>query len=82
MTGETPKGFAARPGDPDRWIRSGEAASSGRAAQAFTARLTIDVTPALRRRLKLAALRRGCSVADMLRALLTREFPDHEGEEP
>ena len=41
----------------------------------FTARLTIDVTPALRGRIKIAAFQRGLTVADMLRALLEREFP-------
>ena len=46
---------------------------TGRAA--FTARLTIDVTPALRGRIKVAAFRRGVTVADMLRDLLAREFP-------
>ena len=41
----------------------------------FTARLTIDVTPELRGRIKVAAFRRGVTVADMLRELLDREFP-------
>lgn len=79
MTGQSSRSFAARPGDADRWIRSGDPTAGDRPASAFTARLTIDVTPALRQRLKLAALTRGCSVADMLRALLTREFPDDAG---
>jgi hypothetical protein len=82
MTGSSPRGFAARPGDADRWIRSAEPSPADRAPSAFTARLTIDVAPELRRRLKLAALTRGCSVADMLRALLEREFPDSQGAEP
>ena len=42
----------------------------------FTARLTIDVTPALRGRIKITAFQRGLTVAEMLRALLDREFPD------
>lgn len=72
-------GFAARPADPERWIRMPEKpASSNR----FTARLTIDVTPALRGRLKVAAFQRGITVADMLRALLAREFPDNPGDTP
>jgi len=33
------------------------------------------VTPAQRGRIKIAAFERGMTVADMLRALLTREFP-------
>jgi hypothetical protein len=49
-------------------------------ASAFTARLTIDVTPELRGRIKIAAFGRGVTVADMLRALLAREFPPTEGD--
>jgi hypothetical protein len=44
--------FAARPGNPDRWIKSADgSAARGQAASGFTARLTIDVTPELRGRL-------------------------------
>ena len=46
----------------------------------FSARLTIDVTSELRGRIKIAAFRRGVTVADMLRDLLTREFPPTEGD--
>lgn len=35
----------------------------------------IDVTPALRGRIKVVAFQRGKTVADMLRDLLAREFP-------
>jgi hypothetical protein len=45
----------------------------------YTARLTIDVTPGQRGRIKVAAFHRGLTVADMLRALLAREFPEHDG---
>ena len=48
-------------------------------AQSYTARLTIDVTPELRGRIKVTAFRRGVTVADMLRALLLREFPEDGG---
>ena len=75
------RGFASRPGDAESWIRAPEA--TGRRADdasAFAARLTIDVTPALRGRIKVAAFRRGITVADMLRELLAREFPDDPGE--
>lgn len=68
-------GFARRPGDPEAWVRAAEKPVPD-AAAAFTARLTIDVTPAMRGRLKITAFRRGQTVADMLRALLDREFPD------
>jgi len=80
MTERSPKrGFAARPGDPDSWVRAPEL-STGRAPNIeFTARLTIDVTPTLRGRIKIAAFQRGLTVADMLRALLDREFPVDDG---
>ena len=74
------RGFAARPGDPENWIKANDAPSRRTdEAAAFTARLTIDVTPALRGRIKVAAFRRGITVADMLRDLLAREFPDDSG---
>ena len=81
MTERSPKrGFAARPGDPDSWVRAPEL-STGRTPNAeFTARLTIDVTPALRGRIKIVAFQRGATVADMLRDLLAREFPADSGE--
>ena len=74
-------GFASRPGNPDSWVRAADAPATGNTAtEAFTARLTIDVTPDLRGRIKVAAFRRGETVADMLRALLAREFPSVKGE--
>lgn len=77
----TKRGFAARPGDAESWIKAPEVpALRGDDASAFNARLTIDVTPALRGRIKVAAFRRGITVADMLRDLLAREFPDDAGE--
>ncbi len=75
MSDARKSGFARRPGDPDAWVRAAEKTVSDPAV-AFTARLTIDVTPAMRGRLKVTAFRRGLTVADMLRALLDREFPD------
>ena len=82
MTGRTGKrGFASRPGDAERWIRAAETQPDGKAAsEAFTARLTIDITPELRGRIKVVAFRRGITVADMLRDLLAREFPCTEGD--
>ncbi|WP_142847980.1 hypothetical protein [Telmatospirillum sp. J64-1] len=84
MTGRTRKpGFASRPGNPESWIRAAEAQPDGKAAgEAFTARLTIDVTPELRGRIKVAAFRRGITASDMLRDLLAREFPSSEGDQP
>jgi hypothetical protein len=78
MTARSAKhGFAARLGDADSWVRAPEP-SIGRTPE-FTARLTIDVTPALRGRIKIAAFQRGVTVADMLRALLDRAFPEDGG---
>lgn len=72
--------FAARPSDAEAWIRTREArAPGGAATELYTARLTIDVTPAQRGRIKVAAFERGQTVADMLRALLAREFPEPQG---
>ena len=77
------RGFAARPGDAENWIKANDApARRADDDAAFTARLTIDVTPALRGRIKVAAFRRGITVADMLRDLLAREFPDESGASP
>ncbi|MGH6821884.1 MAG: hypothetical protein ACRECP_01980 [Methylocella sp.] len=68
--------FAARPGDPDTWVRAPEpSATSSGVGDIFTARLTIDVTPELRGRIKITAFQRGQTVADMLRDPLVREFP-------
>ena len=66
----------------ETWVRQGDGAANGsttRRADLYTARLTIDVTPALRGRIKVAAFRQGVTVADLLRALLEREFPDQNG---
>lgn len=82
MTGRTGKrGFASRPGDAERWIKAAGTPPNGKAAgETFTARLTIDITPELRGRIKVAAFLRGITVADMLRDLLAREFPPTEGD--
>ncbi len=76
------QGFASRPADSERWIKSAESKSNASAASGFTARLTIDVTPDQRARIKIVAFQRGITVADMLRELLAREFPITDGEKP
>lgn len=79
MSGRNPKrSFASRPTSPDAWVRAPVKPTA--AVEAYTARLTIDVTPELRGRIKVTAFRRGQTVADMLRALLEREFPDDTGD--
>jgi hypothetical protein len=73
------RAFAARPSDADIWVRTREALSSRESeASLFTTRLTIDVTREQRGRIKVTAFRRGQTVADMLRELLAREFPDKD----
>ncbi len=75
------RGFVARPTDADDWIKAAEQPPSIPSSGAgFTARLTIDVTPDLRGRIKIAAFQRGVTVADMLRDLLAREFPQNSGD--
>ena len=76
----TKRGFASRPGDAESWIKANDAPPRRVEGAAFTARLTIDVTPALRGRIKVPAFQRGITVADMLRELLSREFPSQTGE--
>lgn len=68
---------ARPPADPqaEAWIREGDGAEVGKAV-VYTARLTIDVMPALRARIKVVAFTQGITVAEMLRELLEREFPE------
>jgi len=67
-----------RPGaDPaSAWVRQAEAVMAVTKASIYTARLTIDVTPEMRGRIKVVAFRHGITAADMLRELLEREFPE------
>ena len=74
------RGFAARPADPEHWIKASDIPRRDGEAAGFTARLTVDVTPDLRGRIKIAAFRRGITVAECLRELLAREFPKTEGD--
>ncbi len=75
MTGRTPKLIGARPRDAaERWISGRNDSAVPRKAEINTARLTIDVTPALRGRIKMIAFERGVTVADMLRNLLEERF--------
>lgn len=56
------------------WIQQAEPSHADAKASIYTARLTIDVTPTLRGRIKVTAFQRGVTAAEMLRALLEREF--------
>jgi hypothetical protein len=73
------RGFVTRPGDPDSWVRAPDLPAACTPQEDFSARLTIDVTPALRGRIKVTAFRQGVTVAEMLRALLEREYPAETG---
>ena len=78
MTSCGPKhAFKSRPCDVETWVRASDvtAQKNGTKAHHFAARLTIDITPDLRGHIKVAAFRRGITVAEMLRDLLSREFP-------
>lgn len=70
--------ITARPVDSrtEAWIRqgNGQAVKSLGKTQLYTARLTIDVTPELRARIKMLAFRQGVTVADMLRSLLEKQY--------
>jgi len=61
----------------DAWVRQGDGANIDK-TDLYTARLTIDVTPALRARIKVAAFTQGVTVAERLRALLEYEFPEEQ----
>lgn len=75
--------FASRPADPEGWVKAANAPPRSGDAAGFTARLTIDITPALRGRIKIIAFQRGITVADMLRELLARAFPPTtDGDHP
>jgi hypothetical protein len=56
----------------ESWVKGG--GEQVAPTRVITARLTIDVTPALRGRIKIIAFERGTTVAVMLRELLEREF--------
>ncbi len=59
----------------DAWVRKGDGTDISK-TDLYTARLTLDVTPALRARIKIEAFTRGITVAEMLRALLEHEYPE------
>ena len=81
MSRERRSAVVGRPSDAEAWVRAPETEPSREAdASPYTARLTIDVTPDLRGRIKVTAFRRGLTVADMLRDLLAREFPESDGD--
>lgn len=76
-----PRRFVARPLGAESWVSAGDGERSAPTSRsANTARLTIDVTPELRKRIKFAALQRGLTLADLVRAMLAEAFPDEDQE--
>jgi len=59
----------------EAWIRQGDA-NGMQKGDLYTARLTLDVTPALRARIKVSAFTQGVPVAELLRGLLEHAFPE------
>lgn len=59
--------------EAEAWVKDGGDATAT-LGDVYAARLTIDVTPELRGRIKVIAFGRGLTVAAMLRALLEREY--------
>ena len=72
-------GIGARPPatpQAEAGIRQGDADAVNK-GDLYTARLTLDITPAMRARIKVLAFTQGVTVAELLRALLEREFPEN-----
>lgn len=67
---------ARPPANPqaEAWIRQGDADALQK-GDLYTARLTLDITPSMRARIKVSAFTQGVTVAELLRGLLEREFP-------
>jgi hypothetical protein len=62
----------------EAWVQErteGRASSTAIKSVLYTARLTIDVTPEMRARIKVAAFQSETTVAELVRRLLEREFP-------
>ncbi len=74
--------FGQRPSaDPklDAWVRQEKSATPAIElvkADIYTARMTLDVTPEMRARIKVAAFKQDRTVTDLLRELLEQHFPE------
>ncbi len=72
--------FVSQPGKAARWGKARVNRFGPRTKRRpFAARLTIDVSPDLRARIKIAAFEPGVIVAYMLRVLLLKAFPRIKG---
>ena len=72
--GRAPIGRRPATDPASTWVHQTELPEAPVKVSPFTARLTIDVTPALRGRIKVIAFERGDTAAEMLRELLEREY--------
>lgn len=71
-----PLDIGGRPGGAERWIAQGHTRRpTPLKAADYTARITIDVTPAQRARIKVAAIAANKTASELLRDLFEREFP-------
>lgn len=78
MTSDRRIAIGARPPTSPQaqvWIRQGDGADPSK-TDLYTARMTLDVTPALRARIKVTAFTQGITVAEMLRDLLENAYPE------
>lgn len=57
------------------WVHQGDGADVSK-TDLYTARMALDVTPALRARIKVTAFTQGITVAVMLRDLLEMTYPE------
>jgi hypothetical protein len=81
MSRERESAFVRRPIDAEALVRTPNTEPSRDAeASRYTARLTIDVTPEQRGRIKITGFKRRLTDTEMLRELLAREFPDSNGD--
>jgi hypothetical protein len=74
-------GIGARPpANPhaEAWIRQGDADALGK-GDLYTARLTLDITPAMRARIKVSAFTQGVTVADCCAACWSGSFQNTAG---
>jgi len=69
----------------EAWVQErpeGRASGSAFKSLVYTARLTIDVTPEMRARIKVAAFQSDRTVAELVRGLLEQEFPSDSLQAP
>jgi len=76
-----PKKARQVPDAPDSWVSSGDPREQKEskpepAAQVPMKRLTIDVPMDLHQRVKIGCAKRGLKMADEIRKLLEKEFPE------